>query len=92
MLTYKRKTIFDNVEAVLQAIDKPQPFAKIQRSSGLRWDILSDIIKELEDTTLIKREIKENSKKIIYIRTEKGMTYLEYCEKIKKLINYKIVE
>jgi predicted transcriptional regulator len=92
LLTYKRKTIFDNVETVLRAIDTPRTFAKIQRSSGLRWDILRGILNTLEETTLIKRGIGQDSKKIIYTRTEKGIQYIEHCEIIKNLINYKIIE
>jgi len=82
----KYRTIFETIEAVLLELEKPQVFVKIQRSVGIRWDLLKNILKILNDSELIVKEIGKDDK-IIYKRTPKGTLYVEHCRELKKLLS-----
>jgi predicted transcriptional regulator len=87
LFNYKYRTIFETIEAILVELEKPQVFVKIQRSVGIRWDLLKNILKTLNDSELIDKEIGKGDK-IIYKRTQKGTLYIEHYKELKKLLNY----
>jgi predicted transcriptional regulator len=88
LFNYKYRTIFETIEAILLELERPQVFVKIQRSVGIRWDLLKNILRTLNDSELIEKEIGKDDK-IIYKRTQKGILYIEHCKELKKLLNYR---